>query len=200
MTREEWLNRAAERLLDIIADKTELERPEAVQVSVGFPRQDRNGQVVGQCWTAKSGKGVIQVFVSPLLDKPVAVLGVLLHELIHAADDCQHQHKGAFARAMKQVGFTCKPTLATVPSTGTFRDMLTAIWLDLGDYPHQAMTPGQGMYKKQGTRMIKCECEVCGYTVRTTQKWLDIATPNCPACSESDWDQPLTIEQKESGE
>lgn len=196
MTREEWLARAAERLLVIIAEKTELEPPDAVQVSVGFPRQDRGGKVIGQCWTAKSGAGVAQVFISPLLDKPVRVLGVLLHELIHAADDCQNQHKGVFARAMKQVGFTCKPTLAIVPSTGAFREMLAEIWLELGDYPHKGMTPGQGMYKKKGTYLLKCACDECGYTVRTTQKWLDLATPTCPNAECPNQGLTLIIESK----
>lgn len=36
--------------------------------------------------------------------------------------------------------------------------------------------------QKKGSRLIKCECLIpgCGYTVRTTKKWLDIAIPTCP--------------------
>lgn len=34
--------------------------------------------------------------------------------------------------------------------------------------------------KKQGTRMIKCACGECGYTVRTTAKWLEVGPPCCP--------------------
>ena len=33
---------------------------------------------------------------------------------------------------------------------------------------------------KQSTRLKKCECQECGYTVRVTQKWLDIGAPHCP--------------------
>lgn len=33
---------------------------------------------------------------------------------------------------------------------------------------------------KQSTRLKKCECEECGYTVRVTQKWLDVGAPHCP--------------------
>jgi hypothetical protein len=33
---------------------------------------------------------------------------------------------------------------------------------------------------KQGTRMLKCDCSACGYTVRITRKWLDAAGP--PIC------------------
>ena len=29
--------------------------------------------------------------------------------------------------------------------------------------------------------MLKCECQACGYTVRTARKWLDTAgAPLCP--------------------
>jgi hypothetical protein len=35
--------------------------------------------------------------------------------------------------------------------------------------------------KKQGTRLIKCECPECGYIARVTAKWLDEAgAPICP--------------------
>lgn len=33
---------------------------------------------------------------------------------------------------------------------------------------------------KQTTRLKKCECEECGYTVRVTQKWLEVGPPHCP--------------------
>lgn len=29
--------------------------------------------------------------------------------------------------------------------------------------------------RKQAARMLKCECQVCGYTVRTARKWLETA-------------------------
>ncbi|MFI8890527.1 hypothetical protein [Streptomyces paradoxus] len=45
-------------------------------------------------------------------------------------------------------------------------------------------TPVSSGPKKQGTRMLKVvcseDCECGGYTVRTTQKWLDMGTPRCP--------------------
>ena len=30
------------------------------------------------------------------------------------------------------------------------------------------------------TRLLKCRCRVCGYTVRVTRKWLRVAVPSCP--------------------
>ena len=37
---------------------------------------------------------------------------------------------------------------------------------------------------KQSTRLIKCECAECGYTMRTTTKWIEtLGAPLCP-CNE----------------
>ena len=30
------------------------------------------------------------------------------------------------------------------------------------------------------TRLLKCRCPACGYTVRVTRKWLKVAVPSCP--------------------
>lgn len=34
--------------------------------------------------------------------------------------------------------------------------------------------------KKQTTRLKKAECSQCGYTVRVTQRWLEVGPPGCP--------------------
>lgn len=33
------------------------------------------------------------------------------------------------------------------------------------------------------TRLKKAWCELCGYTIRITQKWIQIKPPICPACN-----------------
>lgn len=38
------------------------------------------------------------------------------------------------------------------------------------------------MIKKQSTRLIKVMCAACGYTMRITRKWLEVAVPDCPDC------------------
>ena len=38
--------------------------------------------------------------------------------------------------------------------------------------------------RKQSTRMLKCQCGFCGYTIRTTRTWLDEhGPPLCPCVS-----------------
>ena len=39
---------------------------------------------------------------------------------------------------------------------------------------------GRSRGSGSGSRMVKCTCAECGYTVRTTAKWLSIGAPICP--------------------
>ena len=96
-TRESWLRAACEaleptlRAADVgLAD---------VRVSCGWPARgalSRVKRVIGECWHSSGNKdGQSHVFVSPVLDDPVEVIGSLLHELIHAALPSQGQARAA---------------------------------------------------------------------------------------------------------
>lgn len=178
-TREEWLNAAAVRLNAMIAEKTEMTPAKRVLVSCGWPRRERGGKVLGTCTPKKFGSGVQHIFITPRLSKASDVLHVLLHELVHAADDCASQHGRPFAKAVKALGLEGKPT-ATVPGKA-LRAELAALAKDLGPYPHKQITPLDGE-KKQTTRMLKVECPGCGCLVRMTRTWLEeVGAPTC-AC------------------
>jgi len=179
--REEWLTNAVSHLNSLIAEKTDLKPSGKVLVSVGWPRRDRGGVVIGQCWPSKAGSGAHHIFISPTLSTAGQVLPTLLHELIHAADNCESQHKGAFRKAWKALGFTGKPTCSEPGSE--LRSTLKVLAEELGKFPHKRLAPGEGE-KKQSTRMLKVECSECGCVVRMTRKWLDeVGTPTC-ACGE----------------
>lgn len=179
LTREAWLTAAVKALTPVLT-ATGAAVP-TVRVSVGFPGgRGRKNAVIGQCWAAEAATdGVAQVFVSPTIVEPVQVLATLLHELIHAVDGNKSGHRGAFASIAREVGLTGKMTATTPGEALSAR--LTTISDGLGMFPHAALRTGvSGAHKPQGTRMLKVECPACGYTVRTTQKWLDIGTPSCP--------------------
>jgi hypothetical protein len=182
-TREAWLTAAVEALTPLIEAADAAVPP--VRVSVGFPGgRGRKNAVIGQCWAAEAATDkVAQVFISPTIVDPVQVLATLLHELIHAADANKSGHRGQFARIARAVGLQA-PMTATTPSEA-LSATLRAVADGLGMFPHAALRTGvSGVHKPQGTRMLKVECPACGYTVRTTQKWLDVGTPSCP-CGES---------------
>ena len=179
-TREEWLVAAVKHLSEHFRDTVGQDLP-SVRVSVGWPggRRKGKGTVAGQCWASKAAAdGVSQVFISPTLGDAATVLHILVHELVHALDDCASGHRGNFVRWGKAVGLVA-PWTATTPGD-PLREHLAAIADALGDYPHAALNPGLSGVKKQGTRMLKVECPCCGYTCRTTAKWIEAGLPSCP--------------------
>ena len=110
----------------------------------------------------------------------MAALDVLVHELVHVADDCKSGHKGAFKRNALAVGLIGKMT-ATVAGP-LLQPKLQKIADNLGPYPHATLSIADR--KKQTTRMIKVECPECAGVFRTTQKWIDQAEGlRCPFCS-----------------
>lgn len=176
VTREAWLTSAIEALQPLFIE-TGIDLP-PVRVSCGFPKGSAR-KIIGQCWPSKaSADGQPQLFISPTLSDASQVLAVLVHELVHAADDCKSGHKGAFTRSARSLGLEGKMT-ATVAGAA-LATQLAAIACTLGGYPHSVINLDGGTVKKQTTRMLKVECGECGYTVRTTAKWLEVGVPLCP--------------------
>lgn len=188
-TREEWLQAAAAALRNPMSELTGLALPERVRIGVGFPRQGQRSTVQGQCWSASaSADGAPEITIRLTITEPVTALAVLLHELIHAADDNRSKHGGAFARAHRLVGFVGTAT-ESEPSQA-LRGQLTTLAEALGEYPAATLDLDKGSGpKKQSTRMIKFECS-CGFVFRTTEKWaqgrvcLDCPNPECSDIAE----------------
>lgn len=177
-TREEWLTEAVHLLDGLLPDT--IERT-PFRVSVGFPvgtRGGNGGKAIGQCHYA-AADGIPQLFIHPELTDPLRVLDVLLHERIHAVLPVGTGHKRLFAQVATACGLAGKPT-ATVASDD-LKPVLQAVADTLGEYPHGRLDYEQARGRKQGTRMIKCECTGCGLVFRTTAKWLDkVAGLQCP--------------------
>ena len=202
LTREAWLHRAIEAFRPRFA-QIGLPLPVKVHVSVGFGYSTRaeSKYVLGQCWARRaSADGVNHIFLGPQEGDPAGMLVSLLHELIHAADDCASGHKGAFAEAATRLGFD-GPMTRTPPGIELAAEVITLAEA-LGPFPHArldpaaadapvpvppggaaAPDPGGKVHSgpgKQGIRLIKLTAACCGYTVRTTRKWADQGYPLCP--------------------
>lgn len=177
-TREAWLHRAIDELRPRF-EAACLTLPSVIHVSVGLPK-GRN--VIGQCWHGdRSEDGNQHVFISPVLVEPVEVLDTLTHELIHVVMPSDVGHKKAFVKAGAALGMTegRAKSLGAGPELAHW--LRTELAPKLGEYPHSKLdTTSQA--KPQGTRLLKAECAICGYTVRVTAKWLGYAgAPLCPA-------------------
>jgi len=194
-TREEWLQALVGSLRPVFSE-TGINIPTNIRVACGWPRV-RGGtsrHVIGQCWpTVVSKDGTSEIFVSPVLDDGVEVGAVLVHELIHAIDDCRNGHRAAFRKIALAVGLE-GPMRSTVAGP-YLRQRLNVLCAKLGSYPHAclgtpinspkqadpAIVPSSG--KSQGTRLRKVVCNRpdCGYAIWTTRRWLTVGTPLC-AC------------------
>lgn len=189
-SREEWLNAAVDEILGRY--ETEfgnhfgaegLEHLKHLKVSTGFPSRGGLTKVIGECWKSKAAadETTHHIFINPRLDDVVQVLATLAHEMIHAADDGEHKHRGPFVRCARDIHLEGKAT-ATIAGAA-FGEFAREVEKKLGPYEHIALVP-IAAEKKQTTRMIKLEADCCGYTVRTTKKWIEIGLPACPCGNE----------------
>jgi predicted SprT family Zn-dependent metalloprotease len=175
-TREQWLE-AAVRLMVPLFEKGKYKVPR-VRVSCGWPSSrglSSKRPAGGECWAAESaGDSVAQVFISPRIYKPlgeVGVLAILAHEVCHAVVGNKAKHGKVFKACATSIGLEGKMTSTTGGKEFLER---AAGWVkDLGEYPHAELKPSQRPTKKQTTRMVKCECKDCGYSIRTSRKWLE---------------------------
>jgi len=177
-TREAWLAAAVEELRPVFA-ATAAPIAARIRVACGFPSNARRSGAVGECWadTASADK-TMEILISPTVADPAEVLAILIHELAHTTAGALN-HGKAFANVCDQMGLVpdaAKGYKAT--SAGPQFDSLYAgILSGLEAYPHAELA--LSTKKTQSTRMLKCWCAHCGYTVRTTAKWLVNGAPLC---------------------
>ena len=176
-SREDWLQQAAAQLRGVF-EQEGYEVP-AVRAGVGFPSTGRKSSRIGECWgSSASADGVCEVTIAITRADPVDVLGILAHELCHAAVGVQAQHGPVFKRCALAIGLEGKMRATTVGAALGAR--LARLAEDLGPYPHAQLNPAMSLRKVQRTRMIKAQCRECEYTVRLSQKWIEVAVPTCP--------------------
>ncbi len=176
ITRELWLQNAVDLVSPIFKNKG-YTIPK-VQVSCGFPSTGNKSKHVGQCWGRSStNDGTNQLFISPVLDEPVQVLDTLVHELVHAVDDCMHHHGPEFKKIATDVGLQ---GLMREASAGPWlQEQLSGIARQLGKYPHSKINLAHSSSKKTGPRP-RAKCKKCGYEVTPLKKWLHMGPPLCP--------------------
>jgi hypothetical protein len=181
-TREEWLNVVLHKHVAPLLAKSGAEVPKDCKVSVGFPGGGSAKKRIGECWPrSRSSIGVNEIFLNPAMTKVETLVDTLIHEAIHAADDCKSGHKGFFRRTALAVGLEGKMTSTHAgPALSLFIKNVIA---SMPAFEYGSLDISQR--KKQTTRMVRCRCPHCEYTVRTTQKWLDVAIPVCPVDNET---------------
>ena len=173
-TREQWLNSAVEVLKPIFTEKSYI--IPKVNVSCGFPSTGKDRHI-GQCWSSESSEAEInEIFISPKLDDPIAVLDTLVHELVHAVDNCKNSHGAEFKKIALSVGLEGKMRQAAAGEK--LKEKLKKMSLTLGEYPHKKLK--FHMKIKIYRPRPKARCKKCGYEINVPKKWLHYAPPLCP--------------------
>ncbi|WP_088183877.1 transcription elongation protein SprT [Sphingobium sp. Z007] len=184
--RESWLNRVAIGLTPLF-DALDTPLPSRVRVAIGFTSRGAKGRAIGECWDNRcSADGHFEIFIRPDLAyapdaMPAQIAAILAHELVHAAVGIPAGHGKAFKRIAVGLGLM-GPMRSTNPGDA-FLATVAPILSAAGPLPHARLDTGGETTapKKQTARMLKCECQACGYTVRTARKWLETAgAPLCP--------------------
>ena len=98
-------------------------------------------------------------------------------------------HGPKFRKLALALGLTGKMT--ATEAGPELEAKLKKIYKKLGEYPHAKLDFSN--VKKAGTRMIKAACPTCGYTVRLSRKWIEVATPRCPDVTCIDFDAEMEV-------
>jgi len=186
ITREQWLNQAGHHLRVLFESVGEAV-PTKVRASCGFPSKgalSSQNRTVGQCWSAvASADSHAEIFISPTISDSMRVLDILAHELVHACHP-NDGHGSKFGKTARAIGLEGKLTATTAGEA--FKRWAEPVLARLGVYPHADLVPSNAQ-KKQTTRLLKCVCRDCGYTVRVAGKWLtEMGAPHCPDHGEMD--------------
>lgn len=177
-TREEWLTFVANELRPHYKAAGHT-IPVKVRFAIGFCSTGERGNRIGECWYPEtSGDKSVEIFVKPDQHIAATVADILAHELVHAAVGPGHGHGRVFKKACTTLGLEGKATQA-LPGAEMRRAVIAPILKRAGKLPHAKLEGKVTDRKKQGTRLLKAECEKCGYTVRVTKKWAAEGLPYC---------------------
>lgn len=173
--REAWLQQAIIALTPIFTESG-YDVPEC-HASCGFASSGVRSGHIGQCWPTKScTSGINQIFICPTLEDPVAVLDTLVHELVHAVDNCEHGHGKEFKKIATKIGLVGR--MRSAAAGPELRVRLKDIADSLGPYPHSALQKPRKtvrLYERP-----KAVCSECGFTVPMLKAFLHFGPPICP--------------------
>jgi hypothetical protein len=150
------------------------------RVTCGWPCHNAislKKRVVGQCFGVESSTdGVSELFISPVLDRPLEVAGTLVHELAHVAAGVREAHKGKFLKVCRMVGLTKGKPTSVMPGAA-LDEVLLRLLEPLGRYPHAAIKPTLKLSKPSKNVTLVC---VCGFRCSCALKRLtETGEPTC---------------------
>jgi hypothetical protein len=184
MNREEYLEAA----IAFAAPKfkaASFPLPTNVRAGCGHMGSGLRAKNIGECWSSSSSEdGGREIWIRPDQTDTVDVLGILVHELCHAALPAKVGHKKPFKDLGTVMHLQGKPTEMSSGSA-EFLECWSSFIEKNGDYPQPKFLGNlTRTTPKQTTRMVKVTCsdeDNCGMVFRTSRKWLE-GPLDCPRC------------------
>lgn len=176
LERQQWLELGVEALRKKFADAG-YTVPSKVRVSIGWPKRAASCAAIGECWSTEASSDLHnELFVSPELMDGARIIPVLTHEMVHATVGVAAGHLKPFKQCALKIGL--QGPMRSTTAGPEFIAWMETLFKRIGPYPAGFLTDTP----KQSTRMLKCECRVCGYAARVSQKWLSQSGPPiCPS-------------------
>jgi hypothetical protein len=175
-TREEWLLAAVEEIRPIFSLKGH-QIPLDCQVSCGFASTGTRSHHIGQCWSRSSSTHERnQIFISPALYEPAEVLDTLVHELVHAVDNCEHKHGKEFKKMALSLGMV--GPMRSAGAGPELKAKLEVVAQALGSYPHGKLKVVH--HKAISRSRPRAKCPTCGFQVPMLKRFLAYGAPICP--------------------
>ena len=176
INRETWLSHAVEALKSLFAEAG-VPIQEAVRVSCGFASTGLKSHHVGECWARKnSADSSNHIFISPILDDAVEVLDTLVHELVHAVDNCAHKHGKEFKKIALKLGL--EGPMRSTSAGPKLKARLQELSIALGPYPHAKLMIERRV--RVSKPRPQARCPECDYQVPMLKKFLEWGPPLCP--------------------
>jgi hypothetical protein len=206
-TRESWLRAATDELRPYFT-RCGHPLPDRIRFAIGFPSTGRKGNRVGECWhSSTSADEHFEIFIRADLAKPEKVLGVLVHELVHAVVPVDARHGKLYRAAAIKIGLQGKMVHA-LPGE-LLQKRLDDLAASLGPLPHARLDIERGTdnrgpadkEKKQRNRHLKAECEIDGHGYIVRVALSHVRTDGPPICPKHK--EPMTVDlpaEDEAGE
>jgi hypothetical protein len=166
--------------------------PDEGRIAIGFPSKGGKGNCVGECWhSVASADQHFEIFIRPDKADPVEVLGILTHELVHAAVPLGSGHGKVYKALAEKIGLIGKMRHA-MPGIH-LTEVLKGFASELGPFPHASLDityRESAPRKKQKTNLLKAYCEgvkndqgevtePCDYVCRITAVHAKKGAPIC---------------------
>ena len=163
--REKWLMNFIKECMVQIFKPAGIKVPlKRIKITCGFPpKGGARSNAIGVCYPTHKGMPFNQLFISPSLGKKDIpnLCDTVIHEVIHAVDNCANGHRKAFvemASACHLEGSAYKGRKNSFRATRLTKKgkaIVNKIVKKIGTYPHKEFVP---FWTRDSTRMIKLQC------------------------------------------